>query len=59
MLEADANQVTNQGENMNIVLTDIQQKNLKRTLKRGIYKELHKRNILSDMQLNILLELNS
>ena len=29
--------------------------NIKKTLKRGIYKELHKRKLLSDAQLNQLL----
>lgn len=40
---------------MEILLSDTQQKDIKRALKCGIYKELHKRDILSDAQLNSLL----
>ena len=44
---------------MNITLDVRQQKELMKILKCGIYKELHKRDILSDAQLNNLLERNS
>lgn len=58
MLESVTKKTTDK-QVMDIVLTDTQQEELKRALKRGIYKELHKRNILSDTQLNSLLERNS
>mgnify|MGYP004459061403 CR=1 FL=1 len=44
---------------MNITLDATRQRELKKTLKRGIYKELHKREVLTDEQLNSLLERNS
>ncbi len=59
MLETDKNNFTEKEKLMNITLDAIQQKELKKTLKCGIYKELHKRDILSDAQLNDLLERNS
>lgn len=40
-----------------IVLTDAQQRELKKTLKCGIYKELHKKAVLSDAQLDDLLNI--
>lgn len=58
MLESDKNRLTQEENLMNITLDATQQKELKKTLKRGIYKELHKRDILSDAQLNDLLEQN-
>ncbi len=47
-------------ENQNLVITldDAQQEELKKTIKCGVYKELHKRDILSDAELNSLLERN-
>lgn len=33
-----------------------QQQNIKNVLKRGVYKELYERKLLSDEQLNTLLE---
>ena len=59
MLETDKNRLTEKEKLMNITLDAIQQKELKKMLKCGIYKELHKRDILTDAQLNSLLERNS
>ncbi len=59
MLETDKNSFMEKEKLMNITLDATQQKELKKTLKCGIYKELHKRDILSDAQLNSLLEHNS
>lgn len=59
MLETDKNSFTEKENLMNITLDATQKKELKKTLKCGIYKELHKRDILSDAQLNCLLERNS
>ena len=53
------NRLTKKENLMNISLDATQQKELKKTLKCGIYKELHKREMLSDAQLNSLLERNS
>jgi hypothetical protein len=41
---------------MNISLDAVHQKKLKEAIKRGIYKELYKRDILTDAQLNSLLK---
>lgn len=59
MLESDKNSITEKEKLMNITLDATQQKELKKTLKCGVYKELHKREFLSDAQLNCLLERNS
>lgn len=59
MLKTDKNRLIKKENLMNITLDATQQKELKKTLKCGIYKELHKRDILSDAQLNSLLERNS
>lgn len=59
MLETDKNSFTEKEKLMNITLDATQQKEFKKKLKCGIYKELHKRDILSDAQLNSLLERNS
>ena len=59
MLETDKNRLTEKEKLMNITLDATQQKELKKTLKSGIYKELHKRDVLTDAQLNSLLERNS
>ncbi len=59
MLETDKNRFTEKEKLMNITLDATQQKELKKTLKCGIYKELHKREMLSNAQLNSLLERNS
>ncbi len=59
MLESDKYKVTEKGNLTNRTLNAAQQKELKKILKCGIYKELHKRNILSDTQLNSLLARNS
>ena len=59
MLETDKNSFMEKEKLMNITLDATQQKELKKTLKCGIYKELHKRDILTDAQLNSLLKRNS
>lgn len=59
MLETDKKSLTEKENLRNITLDATQQKELWKTLKCGIYKELHKREILSDTQLNSLLERNS
>ena len=59
MLETDKNSFMEKEKLMNITLDATQQKELKKMLKCGIYKELHKRDILTDAQLNSLLECNS
>ena len=59
MLETDKSSLTEKKKLMNITLDATQQKELKKTLKCGIYKELHKRDVLTDAQLNSLLERNS
>ena len=59
MLETDKYGLTEKEKLKNITLDETQQKELKKTLKCGIYKELHKRNVLTDAQLNSLLERNS
>lgn len=58
MLDVDKYKSTKKERVMNITLDATQQKELKKTIKCGIYKELYKRDILSDAQLNILLERN-
>lgn len=58
MLESDKNRLTQEENLMNITLDATQQKEFKKILKRGIYKELYKRAYLSDAQLNDLLEQN-
>ena len=59
MLETDKNSFTEKEKLMNITLDATQQKELKKKLKCGIYKELHKRDVLTDAQLNSVLERNS
>lgn len=59
MFETDKTDLQKKENLMNITLDASQQKELKKTLKSGIYKELHKREMLSDAQLNSLLERNS
>lgn len=59
MLETDKKSFTEKEKLMNITLDATQQKELKKTLKCGIYKELRKRDILSDAQLNQLLTQNT
>ncbi len=59
MLETEKTDLQKKEKLMNITLDAAQQEDLKKTLKCGIYKELHKRDILSDAQLNSLLERNS
>lgn len=43
----------------NVPLTDAQRQDLEKTIKRGIYRELHKRAFLSDAQLNDLIKRNT
>ena len=59
MLETDKDRLTEKEKLMNITLDATQQKELKKMLKCGIYKELHKLDILTDAQLNSLLKRNS
>lgn len=59
MLEKDKNRLTKKENLMNIKLDATQQIALKKILKCGIYKELHKREFLSDTQLNDLIKHNS
>ncbi len=59
MPETEINQEINEGLSVNAVLTNAQQQELHKILKCGIYKELYKRNMLSEAQLNSLLERNS
>jgi hypothetical protein len=58
MLESNKHKITDKEKLMNITLDVKQQEELKKMLKCGIYKELHKRDILSDVQLNCLLKNN-
>lgn len=58
MLESNKHKITDKEKLMNITLDIKQQEELKKMLKCGIYKELHKRDILSDVQLNCLLKNN-
>jgi hypothetical protein len=58
MLETNKYKITDKEKLMNITLDVKQQEELKKMLKCGIYKELHKRDILSDVQLNCLLKNN-
>ena len=59
MLGTDKYKVTEKENLIDITLNATQQKEFIKMLKCGIYKELHKRDILSDAQLNSLLERNS
>ena len=59
VLEKEKNRLTKKENLMNIRLDTTQQMALKKILKCGIYKELHKRELLSDAQLNNLIEHNS
>ncbi len=59
MLETDTYKLTANENLITITLNATQQKNLKKTLKCGIYKELHKRELLSNTQLNELLTQNT
>lgn len=58
MLETDKKSLTEKEKMMIITLDATQQKELKKMLKCGIYKELHKRDVLTDEQLNQLLDQN-
>ena len=59
MLNKEKNKHTKKENLINIKLDSTQQMALKKLLKCGIYKELHKREFLSDTQLNNLIERNS
>lgn len=59
MLETDKNRIIKKENMTKISLDAAQQKELMKTLKCGIYKELHKREFLSDAQLNSLLKQNN
>ncbi len=58
MLEAEKCKTTKKEKLITITLDAAHQKEFKKTLKCGIYKELRKRDILSDAQLSSLLERN-
>lgn len=60
MLKKESEQFTDrEDKNMDLYLTDTQKLNIKKTLKRGIYQELHDRDYLSDAQLNELIAKNT
>lgn len=46
-------------KNMDLRLTDAQKLDIKKTLKRGVYQELHDRDFLSNAQLNELIRRNT
>ena len=48
-----------ENEDMDLQLTSAQKLDIKKALKRGIYKELYDRDYLSDAQLNELIEKNT
>jgi aryl carrier-like protein len=54
--KTDADNLTEKENLVNISLDAVHQKKLKEALKRGIYKELYKRDLLTDAQLNRLLK---
>lgn len=51
--------IDREDKSMDLCLTDTQKQNIKKTLKRGIYQELHDRDYLSDAQLNELIAKNT
>lgn len=60
MLKKESEYFTDrEDKSMDLCLTDIQKLNIKKTLKRGIYQELHDRDYLSDAQLNELIAKNT
>lgn len=60
MLKKESEQFTDrEDKSMDLCLTDTQKLNIKKTLKRGIYQELHDRDYLSDAQLNELIAKNT
>mgnify|MGYP006985833264 CR=1 FL=1 len=60
MLKKESEYFTDrEDKSMDFCLTDIQKLNIKKTLKRGIYQELHDRDYLSDAQLNELIAKNT
>lgn len=56
MPKAASDDLTEKENSAAITLDAAQQKKLKDALKCGIYKELHKRDLLTDAQLNSLLK---
>ena len=48
-----------ENKDMDLQLTSAQKLDIKKALKRGIYKELYDRDYLSDAQLNELIERNT
>ncbi|RKJ45948.1 hypothetical protein D7X98_06560 [bacterium 1XD8-76] len=60
MLKKESEHFTDrEDKSMDLCLTDTQKLNIKKTLKRGIYQELHDRDYLSDAQLNELIAKNT
>ena len=59
MLETVSEHIGNRGDKeMNLQFTNTQKLEIKKTLKRGIYQELHDRDFLTDVQLNELIGRN-
>jgi hypothetical protein len=54
--KTDVENSTEKENLMNITLDAVDQEKLKEALKRGIYKELYKRDLLTDAQFNNLLK---
>jgi hypothetical protein len=52
----DAGTLTEKENPMALTLDAVHRKKLKEAIKRGIYKELYKRDLLTDAQLNSLLK---
>ena len=48
-----------ENKSMDLLLTNAQKLDIKKTLKRGIYQELYNRDYLSDTQLNELIGRNT
>ncbi len=59
MLDTENKTADYKSQIINLQLTDVQQQNIKKAIMRGIYKELYQKELLSDVQLNNLLEKNT
>lgn len=59
MLDTENKTADYKSQIINLQLTDVQQQNIKKAIRRGIYKELYQKELLSDVQLNNLLEKNT
>lgn len=59
MPEKESEHYGNKGDkSMELCFTEVQRTDIKKALKRGIYRELHHRDCLSDAQLNELIKRN-